>query len=224
VTVLAEAAGFAVLASVSPTALLVMAVYLSTANPRTMALLYVAGAVIMTVAGGVALLVVIRVTGLNLPRGHDPRFGLRLGLGVLALAGAVFYTVRKPPEPVQDKQRRPGFMARLMARPSPRIAFATGLLLFAPGATFIAAVQVVATSDASVALIVLALAIVVTLTAIVVWLPLIAYLAAPDATTRRLAMVNEWLRRHGRTVVVYALGVAGAVLIVNGALGLAGVL
>jgi hypothetical protein len=213
-----------VLASVSPTALLVMAVYLSTANPRTMALLYVAGAVIMTVAGGVALLVVIRVTGLNLPRGHDPRFGLRLGLGVLALAGAVFYTVRKPPEPVQDKQRRPGFMARLMARPSPRIAFATGLLLFAPGATFIAAVQVVATSDASVALIVLALAIVVTLTAIVVWLPLIAYLAAPDATTRRLAMVNEWLRRHGRTVVVYALGVAGAVLIVNGALGLAGVL
>jgi hypothetical protein len=223
-TVLAEAAGFAVLASVSPTALLVMAVYLSTANPRTMALLYVAGAVIMTVATGVALLVVIRITGLNLPRGHDPRFGLRLGLGVLALAGAVFYTVRKPPEPAPDKPRRPGFMARLMARPSPRIAFATGLLLFAPGATFIAAVQVVATSDASVPLIVLALAIVVTITAIVVWLPLIAYLAAPDATTRRLAMVNEWLRRHGRTVVVYALGVAGAVLIVNGALGLAGVL
>jgi hypothetical protein len=224
VTVLAEAAGFAVLASVSPTALLVMAIYLSTANPRTMALLYVTGAVIMTVATGVALLVVIRITGLNLPRGHDPRFGLRLGLGVLALAGAVFYTVRKPPEPVPDKQRRPGFMARLMARPSPRIAFATGLLLFAPGATFIAAVQVVATSDASVPLIVLALAIVVTITAIVVWLPLIAYLAAPDATTRRLAMVNEWLRRHGRTVLVYALGVAGAVLIVNGALGLAGVL
>ena len=223
-TVLAEAAGFAVLASVSPTALLVMAVYLSTANPRTMALLYVAGAVIMTVATGVALLVVIRITGLNLPRGHDPRFGLRLGLGVLALAGAVFYTLRKPPEPVPDKQRRPGFMARLMARPSPRIAFATGLLLFAPGATFIAAVQVVATSDASVPLIVLALAIVVTLTAIVVWLPLIAYLAAPDATTRRLAMVNEWLRRHGRTVVVYALGAGGAVLIVNGALGLAGAL
>jgi hypothetical protein len=224
-TVLAEAAGFAVLASVSPTALLVMAVYLSTANPRTMALLYVTGAMIMTVATAVALLVVIRITGLNLPRGHDPRFGLRLGLGVLALAGAVFYTVRKkPPEPVPEKQRRPGFMARLMARPSPRIAFVTGLLLFAPGATFIAAVQAVATSDASVPLIVLALVIVVTITAIVVWLPLIAYLAAPDATTRRLAMVNEWLRRHGRTVLVYALGVAGAVLIVNGALGLAGVL
>ena len=73
-------------------------------------------------------------------------------------------------------------------------------------------------------LIVLALVIVVTITAIVVWLPLVGYLAAPDATTRRLAVVNAWLRTHGRTVVVYALGVAGAVLIVNGALGLAGVL
>jgi Sap, sulfolipid-1-addressing protein len=223
-TVLAQAAGFAVLASVSPTALLVMAVYLSSANPRTMALLYVAGAVIMTVATAIALLVVIRITGLNLPRGHDPRFGLRLGLGVLALAGAVFYSLRKPREPVPGKQRRPGLVSRLMARPSPRIAFVTGLLLFAPGATFIAAVQVVATSDASVPLIVLALAIVVTLTAIVVWLPLIAYLAAPDATTNRLAVLNGWLRTHGRQVVVYALGVAGAVLIVNGALGLSGVL
>jgi Sap, sulfolipid-1-addressing protein len=223
-TVVAQAAGFAVLASISPTALLVMAVYLSTANPRTMALLYVAGAVIMTVAMAVVLLVVIRITGLNLPRGHDPRFGLRLGLGVLALAGAVFYTVRGPREPVPGKERRPGFVARLMARPSPHIAFATGLLLFAPGATFIAAVQVIATSDASVPLIVLSLAIVVTITAIVVWLPLVGYLAAPDATTRRLAALNGWLRTHGRAVVTYALGVAGAVLIVNGALGLAGVL
>jgi hypothetical protein len=222
-TELAQAAGFAVLASISPTALVVMAVYLSSANPRTMALLYVAGAVIMTVAMAVALLIIIRATGLNLPRGHDPRFGLRLGLGVLALAGAVFYTVRRRPEPVPGKQRRPGFVARLIAHPSPHIAFATGLLLFAPSATFIAAVQVIATSDASVPLIVVALVIIVTITAIVVWLPLIAYLAAPDATTHRLAVLNGWLRTHGRTVVVYALGIAGAVLIVNGSLGLAGV-
>ena len=85
-TVLAQAAGFAVLATVSPTALLLMAVYLRSANPRTMALLYLAGAIIMTVLTGVTALVMIRVTGLDVPRGHDPRYGLRLGLGVLALA------------------------------------------------------------------------------------------------------------------------------------------
>jgi hypothetical protein len=37
-------------------------------------------------------------------------------------------------------------------------------------------------------------------------------------------VLNGWLRTHGRAVVVYALGVGGAVLIVNGALGLAGTL
>ena len=121
------------------------------------------------------------------------------------------------------KEQRKGFLDRLIARPSPRTAFATGLLLFAPGATFIAAVQVIATCDASVPVIVLALVIVVMITALVVWLPLVGYLAAPEATTRRLAVLNAWLRAHGRTVVIYALGVAGAVLIVDGALGLAGV-
>jgi hypothetical protein len=70
---------------------------------------------------------------------------------------------------------------------------------------------------------VVALALVVAITALVVWLPLVGYLTAPDATTRRLAALNGWLRTHGRTVVIYALGVAGAVLVVDGALGLSGV-
>ena len=99
----------------------------------------------------------------------------------------------------------------------------TGLILFIPSATFIAAVQVVATSDASVPVIVLALVLVVVISAVVVWLPLLGYLAAPEATSRRLAELNGWLRTHGRTVVIYALAVAGVILIVDGALGLTGV-
>ncbi|HEX4291443.1 MAG TPA: GAP family protein [Trebonia sp.] len=221
-TVLLQAAGFSLLAAISPTALLVMAVWLGSANPRRMAVLYVAGAVIMTVAMAVAVLVVIRFTGLNLPRRHDPRYGVRLGLGVLALAGVAIVLARKRSQPDEGKQRE-GFVDRLISQPSPHTAFASGVLLFAPGATFIAAVQVVATSDASVPVIVVALALVVAITALVVWLPLVGYLTAPDATTRRLAALNRWLRTHGRTVVIYALGVAGAVLVVDGALGLSGV-
>jgi hypothetical protein len=217
-----QAAGFALLAAVSPTALVVMAVWLGSANPRRMAFLYVSGAVIMTVAMAVAVLIVIRVTGLNLQRGHDPRYGLRLGLGVLALAGVAYVLLRKRPRPDTGKQRQ-GFLERLIAQPSPRTAFVSGVLLFAPGATFIAAVQVVATSDASVPVIALALVLVVVISAVVVWLPLIGYLAAPETTSRRLAELNGWLRTHGRTVVIYALAVAGVILIVNGALGLTGV-
>jgi hypothetical protein len=80
-------------------------------------------------------------------------------------------------------------------------------------------VQVVATAEVGVHVTAGALVVVVALTAAVVWLPLLAFLAAPDATTRALRSANEWLRVRGRTVLVGAMWVAGTVLVVNGALG-----
>ena len=52
---------------------------------------------------------------------------------------------RKPKPPRSDK--KPGLMARLIARPSPVTAFVTGLLIFTPSVTFIAAIQVIATAQ-----------------------------------------------------------------------------
>jgi hypothetical protein len=219
--VLVQATGFALLAAVSPTALLVMAVFLGSANPRTTALMYVAGAVIMTVAMAVTILFVLRATGLNQPRQNGPRYALRFGLGVVALAAAAVVARRRRPPPAPDagEARKPGLVARLTASPSPRTAFLLGLLLFAPGATFIAAVQVVATANEGVPVTAAAILIVITLTALTVWLPLLAYLAAPGPTTRTLRAANEWLRARGRKLVIGGLWVAGTVLVVNGALG-----
>jgi hypothetical protein len=220
---LAQAAGFALLAAVSPTSLLVMAVFLGSGNPRKTALMYATGALIMTVAMAVAILLVLRATGLNQPRQHDPRYGLRLGLGVISLAGAVYMTRRKrtSPAPAGGEPKRPGLVARLTASPSPRTAFVLGVLLFAPSATFIAAVQVIATADEGIPITAAAVLIVVILTAATVWLPLLTYLAFPEATTRALRTANEWLRVHGRALVIGALWIAGTVLVIDGALGLA---
>jgi hypothetical protein len=220
--VLGQAAGFALLAAVSPTALLVMAVFLGSANPRKTALMYVAGAVIMTVAMAVAVLLVLRATGLNQPREHAPRYGLRLALGVIALAFSVYLSRRKRPAAAEGdgKPKRPGLVTRLTSSPSPRTAFVLGLLLFAPSATFIAAVQVIATANEGVPITAGAIIVVVILTALTVWLPLLTYLVFPGATTRVLGAANEWLRAHGRILAIGALWIAGVVLVVNGALGL----
>lgn len=220
---LVEAAGFAVLAAISPTALLVMAVFLGSAKPRETALMYVFGAAIMTVTMAIVVLFALRATGLNQPRQHDPRYGLRLGLGVIALAVGVYMTRRKrtSPAPGDGEPKRPGLIARLTASPSPRTAFVTGVLLFAPSATFIAAVQVIATANEGVPITAAAILIVVIITVLIVWLPLLTYLASPEATTRVLRIANEWLRRHGRVLVIGALLITGTVLVVNGALGLA---
>jgi hypothetical protein len=232
--VLAQAAGFGLLAAISPTSLLVMAVFLGSDNPRRIGQHYLAGAVLMTLVMAVTVLLVLRATGLNQPREHDPRYGLRLGLGVLALAVAAVMILRArrarhapgtgstvggdaadPGTP-----RKPGMIARLTASPRPLTAFIAGLLLFAPSATFIAAVQVIATANAAAPETVVAVGIVTVLNVLTVWLPFIAYLAAPEATTRALRNANGWLVTHGRAVAVYALAVAGVALVLNGALGL----
>ncbi len=221
---LAQAAGFALLAAISPTALILMAVYLGSASPRATALMYVAGAILMTVVTGVAALIIIRATGLDEPRQHDARYGLRLGLGILAAIAAVVVAVRKRRPPPDPNRPQKGIVSRLIANPSPRTAFISGLLIFAPGATFIAAVQVIATAKAGVPVTALGLATVVVITVLVVWLPLVAYLAAPDATTRLLKRLNGWLRANGKILLTAGLGIAAVALIVNGALGVADVI
>ena len=214
-----EAAGFAVLSALTPAALLVAAMYLSSARPRRMLLIYLAGAVTMTVVLGIVLLLVIHAGGLNHPHQRQPRYGLRIGLGVIALAASLVISRRKPKPAKPDK--KPGLMTRMVTHPSPIAAFAVGMLVFAPSVSFIAAVQVIATAKASDALTALALAVVVLIDVTFVWLPLVLFLAAPDATTKTVWAVNTWLKAHSHVLTVILLAVAGVVLIGNGIYGLA---
>jgi hypothetical protein len=111
-------------------------------------------------------------------------------------------------------------VSRLVASPAPMTAFAAGVLIFMPAVTFIAAIRVIATARAGVPLSTLGLLMVIVINVAFVWLPFLAYLAAPDLTTRTLTAFNAWLRGHGRILLILALLVAGVVLTVDGLLGL----
>jgi Sap, sulfolipid-1-addressing protein len=214
-----QAAGLALLASLSPTALLVAAVFLGSSQPRVTGAFYLAGALVMSLVMGVVLVVVLRSTDLNHPDQHTPRYGLRLGLGILLLLAAVVVARRKPrpPDPAKPQQ---GLVSRLVANPGPVSAFLAGLLIFAPGATFLAALQVIATSRADVAETTVALIVVVVINVLFVWVPIVLYLVAPEFTTRHLTAFNGWLRAHGQAILVWVLVVAGAIMIGNGIYGL----
>lgn len=217
---LATAVGFAVLAAISPTAMLVSAVYLGSLSPRRSMLLFLMGAITISVIMGVILLVILRTGGLSLRGNHAPRYGLRLGLGVLALAGGLFVARRRRPPPDPDRPKKPGLISRMMARPGPVAALVTGIVVFLPSASFVAAVQVIATAHASLPSTVLALAAVVAVDLLLVWLPLVCHLIAPEPTARKLKAFNAWLRAHGHVLVVGALVVTGLLLIADGASGL----
>jgi hypothetical protein len=218
---LAQAAGFAVLAALSPTALLVIAVYLGSAQPRRTGGYYLAGAIVMSVLTGVIVYWALRAGDFSRPSEREPRYGLRLGLGVLALAvGAFLVARRRRPQPADTGQPGKGMLARLIASPSPRSAFIVGLLVFTPGVTFIAAIQAIATAGASIKLTVIALAIVVVINVLLIWLPILAHLAFPDWTSQKLTAFNGWLRANGQLIAAIATVAAGCVLTVNGLTGL----
>jgi Sap, sulfolipid-1-addressing protein len=217
-----EAAGLAALAALYPPALLIAAVYLGSISPRRMALLYLVGAVLITAACGVVILVALRAGGLSLPAHRTPRYGLRLGLGILAIIGTGYLALRerrrrrRPP----TGPKKPGLAARMAAHPRPLTAVAAGILLFLPGVGFVAAVQVIATARAGVASTIGALVLVVAIDVAFAWLPLAVHLVAPERTTRALKGLDAWLGVHGRALLISALGVLGVILVVDGAIGL----
>jgi len=129
--------------------------------------------------------------------------------------------MRKPKLPDAENEKQ-GLVSRMIANPAPASAFAVGLLLFAPGITFIAALQVIATANASVESTTVAIILVVIINAAFVWLPLLLHLVAPGVTTRRLTAFNGWLRANGNTILVAVLIAGGAIMIGNGIYGLAG--
>ena len=98
------------------------------------------------------------------------------------LAAGAILARRKPKIPDPDKPQ--GIVSRMIANPAPASAFAVGLVLFAPGITFIAALQVIATAKANVELTAVALVVVVVINVALVWLPLLLHLIAPGTTTR----------------------------------------
>ena len=216
---LIQAAGLALLAALSPTALLVAAVYLGSSRPRLVTAFYLAGAAAMSLIMAVVLLAVLRGVNLQRPAEHTPRYGLRLILGFLLLAAAVVAARRKarPPDPAKANQ---GFVSKMVADPAPASAFLVGLLVFAPGVSFLAAVQVVATARASFDLTVIALVIVVVINVLLVWLPILLHLIFPEATTRYLTAFNGWLRAHGKLILICVLVAVGGIMVINGIYGL----
>lgn len=219
-----QAAGLALLAAIYPPAMLVAALYLASARPGKTTAFYVAGGFLVVAVVGTIALVAIRAGGLSLPGHHQTRYGLRLGLGVLACVAAVLIWRRKPRQKKQaagsGKPKKPGLIERLSADPKPRTALIVGIVMFGPSITFIAAVQVVGSAKADPEATIGAMAMIIVLTVAFAWLPLLAYLISPGRTVRALKAFEGWLRKNRKKVMTGAVGLIGVLLVAQGIYGL----
>lgn len=216
-----QAAGLALVAAFYPPAMLIATAYLGTVRPGRIALLYVVGGIVIVTVVGTAALIAIRAGGLSHFSQRPTRYGLRLALGVLAIIAAVVIRRRAPKKRDPAKPKKPSLIDRLSKEPKPLTAFVVGVIMFGPSVTFIAAVQVVATSKASLTATMGAMVMIIVMTVAFAWIPLAAYLISPEKTARRLRAFDEWLRGHGRSVLVGAVGLVGVLLVIQGIAGLA---
>lgn len=242
-----QAAGLALAAAFYPPAMLIAAMYLASKRPGRVTTLYVLGGLVIVTLVGAVVLIAIRAGGLSLDSQSHTRYGLRLGLGIVAIVASVVIARRRPGEQrkrvgtrpgrkvsakgdssgadqgtgVSAKPKKPGIVQRLTADPSPRTAFLVGIFMFGPSLTFVAAVQAVATSKASLDATIGAMVMIFILTLSFAWIPLLAFLIAPDATARRLKAFENWLSAHRKVVLSVAVGVVGVFLVIQGISGLA---
>ncbi|HET7013928.1 MAG TPA: GAP family protein [Streptosporangiaceae bacterium] len=216
----AQAAWLGLVAGIYPPAILLAGLYLRSERPGKVTPFFVAGGLFVVTVVGVVVLVVMRAGGLSHFGHHQTRYGVRLGLGVIALIAAVVLYLRKPKPPDPSKPKKPNRIQRLSARPTPVTAFAVGVFMFGPSVAFISAVQVVATAKTSIGDTIGAMAMIIVLAVAFAWLPFLAYLIAPERTVRLLHSLEGRLARHGRTILVAVVGVIGVFLVIQGITGL----
>jgi hypothetical protein len=219
--VIAEVFVLALASTIRPTSLAAVYALLSHDSRRTLICAYIAAGLVFTVAFGLA--VVYAFHGIHVQSGSDRTKSIAEIIGgvVALLFGLAVLTGRVRGPQADDAPAAPSRLnAMLRERLSLRTAALAGPATHIPGLFYLIALNVIVAHNPEVPSGTFA---VLTYNAIWFALPLLALglcVVRPAAARDAVGAVEQWGRRHSRTILlVVALG-AGAALIVRGALNL----
>jgi hypothetical protein len=212
-----QAIPLALTASLYPLGLAVLLLLAEAERYKGRVSVFLAGAAICTLGIGFAVVFALHGAGLGRQSQQTPRYGLRLGIGVAFVVGAVILA-RRPPKPKYEKESR---VTRAAQKGGLTAALIAGIVLYLPSPSYLSALQVVGSSKLSTAATVLWVLIVVALVLITIWVPTLVLVFAPGWSKPKLAALNSWLSRNSRTLLVVVLAVLGGWEIIDGIVGLA---
>ena len=219
-------------AAVFPALLACVAIIISRPAPRMLLLAFYAGGVLTSVSTGVAVLVVFTNGGAVLGSTHStPHPATSIVAGVSALLGAWLMASRRGNALLarwRSRHHKPkredgrSWAERTLARASWKVAFLVGAVINLPGPFYLLALGEIArgsyTTVEQAALILLFNAIMFALLEV----PLVGYVVRPDATARWVEKLSRWLNANGLRITGWLIGLAGASLLVEGIVALAG--
>jgi hypothetical protein len=147
-----------------------------------------------------------------------PRVQLVIGLLVLFIAAGVAIDVFGRLGPRPAKLARPA--TELLKGDSLSIAGIAGLSIALPSVDYFAALAVILASGAAALTQVAVLVMFNVVAFALVEIPLLAYLLAPKATARSVAVLHDWIRSRRRRDVAILLSAIGCAFLAVGASGL----
>jgi hypothetical protein len=201
---LSEAVPAAFAAAIYPPALLFIAFLLVNPRPRRRALIFLAGAVLITLGVGFVVVLALQGSGAESSRHRTvpPWIGLAIGIVLVVFAVVIYF--RPPRGPKAAKHQRELGLIGLLG---------VGMLMYVPSPLYLSSLQSIAKANAGLPATVLSIILVAAIYMLLIEIPIIAHFIWPDTTIRGVSAVNAWLTKHGRTIIIIVTAGFGAYLI-----------
>jgi Sap, sulfolipid-1-addressing protein len=210
-----QAIPLALISSLYPLGLAAILLLAETPRPRPRVGVFLIGALACTLTVGFVVVFVLHDAGVGQGSQQSDQYWLRLAIGVVFMAVAVFLARRRP-----RPQSGPSRVSRAASQGGLFAIFVVGVALYLPSPSYLSALQVVGTTEMSDAATAVWVIIVVAIVLITVEVPVLLFLLAPGWTVPKLQAVNAWLDRNGHTLLVAVVGAIGLWEFLDGLVGL----
>jgi hypothetical protein len=210
-------------AAASPTLCAAVGLMLLSKNAQRLMLGYLLGAYTTTIGLGLVIVFAIPGSGATDTSRTTISPALNVALGVLALVIAL--AVHRGPSERLEKRREakkehsgPPRWQRALDKGSPEGAFAVGVALSLPGASYLVALDILHKQSLSSVKTVLAVVAFCVIMLALVEIPTLSFALAPEWTSRAVKRFRALIQRDGRRIALWAALVLGVLLIVRGAI------
>jgi Sap-like sulfolipid-1-addressing protein len=213
-------------AAASPTLCAAVGLMLLSKNAKRLMLGYLLGAYTTTIGLGLVIVFAIPGSGAASTTRTTISPALNVALGVLALVIAL--AVHRGPSERREEQKEkrkeareqkgPPRWQRALDKGSSGAAFAVGVVLSLPGASYLVALDILhkqALSDAQTVVAVVAFCVIMLA---LIEIPVIAFAVAPDWTPQSVKRFQAWIHRDGRRIAFWVALSLGVLLILRGAI------
>jgi hypothetical protein len=219
----------ALYAALYPTLLAAVVILLSQPRRRALLAAYLAGGLTISISVGLALIFVLKGSGLVHTSRSDTSWITDVSVGGLALLVAVMLATRADARfrerrrarrsgkrVVPEDEKKEPLSQRILARGSVPIVFIAAVAINLPGASYLVALKDIAAHNHSTGTDIILVVGFNLIMFLLAEIPLLGLIFDPEQTVARVHRVNAWFSANGRRIAVVLCATLGVLLIVRG--------